>query len=97
MPRVYSSALELAQSSYSLSSLRTSIVREASSVSLTSTAGAARRRRLENVFGHRRVGVQPGRNRAVSDAGRQRHQPAAHLVSRIGRRHAEAERPPATR
>ena len=32
------------------------------------------RRFLENVFGHRPVGIQPGRNRAVSDAGCQRHQ-----------------------
>lgn len=31
-------------------------------------------RRLENVFGNRVVGIQPSRNRAVSDAGRQRHQ-----------------------
>ena len=37
-------------------------------------------RRLENVFGNRAVGIQPSRNRAVSDAGRQRHRPDAGVL-----------------
>src|SRR5215208_2072721 len=55
-------------------------------------------RRFENIFDHRAVGIQPSRNRAVSDTGRQRHQgrrPDAALVSRTDNwRHAEVERPP---
>ena len=53
-----------------LSNLRTSIVRDASAVSLRPRSGRQAKRRLDNVLGHPPVGVQPGRNRVISDAGR---------------------------